>query len=686
MLTGKQKAIVANNNDFCHNKINKKHLCYLWNVPKNNTGALFCWLFNKFMLKSTMYQNDFSEIIKEEKKLAEKQMKLNYKKTILTGFGFLATSIAWAIYDPYITKILNKILSESDFITKLSNAIADAVPWIGEFSEAQGNAVSLGGGFTLVPLFIGIIMTFDNIFGVIFQPSFGKLSDNCHSKLGKRRPFIVTCAPISAILFALIPVVALNTSGAMQLPLTMITVILFVFSMSLWRAPVVALMPDLTPPELRSEGNAVINLMGGIGSAVGMVAGTLGIILCTIFTGHSKAEITADETLSFPYVFIVGSVVMIIGMLVLLFFVKEEDTSIKLKGELNQYADAKAKKKAAKEEAKAQKAALKAIKLSKAERKSLIFMLGTLFFLFCAANAITTFFSLFAQEILHMITSKATIVMLIFAVCSGVAALPAGKMGKKVGRKKTIMAGLAVFLAAFVVFFGVFVGMLGSKNLTINNYVKVNNTYIAIDDNINAYNAEVSDLAEAEGRELADDEVLNMAGYVAYKTEGTDVAGHYAEFDKYLVENAGEGIYDAVVTVAKEVLVNGEDVDFANALTVVTETVDSVTKILQILIYPVLVLAGAANMFITVNTLPLVLEIGGVEKVGTFTGYYYTATFSAQIASPIIYGFIRMFAGTYMSLFYYSPIMFAIAIILIMFVKHGEAIPDAVIKEAEQEG
>ena len=90
-------------------------------------------------------------------------------------------------------------------------------------------------------------------------------------------------------------------------------------------------------------------------------------------------------------------------------------------------------------------------------------------------------------------------------------------------------------------------------------------------------------------------------------------------------------------------------------------------------------------MFITVNTLPLVLEIGGVEKVGTFTGYYYTATFSAQIASPIIYGFIRMFAGTYMSLFYYSPIMFAIAIILIMFVKHGEAIPDAVIKEAEQE-
>ena len=33
--------------------------------------------------------------------------KLNRKRTILTGFGFMASSIAWAIYDPYITKILN---------------------------------------------------------------------------------------------------------------------------------------------------------------------------------------------------------------------------------------------------------------------------------------------------------------------------------------------------------------------------------------------------------------------------------------------------------------------------------------------------------------------------------------------------------------------------------------------------
>lgn len=637
--------------------------------------------------------------------MAEKnaKAKLNYPKTILTGFGFLATSIAWAIYDPYITKILNKILSESDLIARWSETLGNAIPWIGKFAEAQGEStVALTGGFTLVPLFIGIIMTFDNIFGVIFQPTFGKLSDNCHSRLGKRRPFIVSCAPISAVLFTLIPIVSLNiptwltqlqasrgieltptAEDAIILASTMFVVILFVFSMSLWRAPVVALMPDLTPPHLRSEGNAVINLMGGVGSAVGMVAGTLGIALCTIFAGYTKAEIKANETLSFPYVFIIGSIVMIIGMLVLLFFVKEEDTSIKLKGEMNQYADAQAKKRAEKEAAKAHKAALKAEKLTGAERKSLIFMLGCLFFLFCGTNAITTFFSLFAQEILHMITSEATFIMLIFAVCSGAAALPAGKLGKKFGRKKTILAGISVFLSAFIVFFAVFLVMLGGKDLSIKNYVEVNNAYIAVNDQINNYNSEVSDAAKEAGRDVAENEVITMDTYIEYKQgKAVDGAEYYALFDEYFAENAGTPTETAVIGVAESVLAL-ENADFGSALAAISDSVAGITKILRVLIYPVLILGGAANMFITVNTLPLVLDIGGVAKVGTFTGYYYTATFSAQIAAPIVYGFIRMFAGTYMSLFYYSPIMFALAICFLVFVKHGESkITDDMIKEA----
>ena len=480
----------------------------------------------------------------------EKNGKLHTWHTILTGFAFLTTSIAWAIYDPYITKILNRLLTESVWITNLSAKLNEAFPVLAKFAETQGQDVNVaGGGITLVPLFIGVIMTFDNIFGVIFQPTFGKLSDRCRSKLGKRRPFIVYGAPVSAILFALIPWIALKST----LPVTMIFIILFVFSMSLWRAPAVALMPALTPSHLRSEGNAIINLMGGVGSVIGMVAGTL---VSAIYLGVTGVKVTTEneQFTSFPYVFLLGAVVMIIGMLVVRIFVKEP-SSLEEVAANNQYADEKAAKKA-------EKAARKAEKLSKGERKSLIFMLGGLFFLFCGTNAITTFFALFAEEVLGKSTGEATIMTTLFAVCSAAAAIPAGKMGKKIGRKKTILIGLIVFMAVFLL------------------YVLTQ----------------------------------NMA-----------------------------------------------------------------------LIWVALVLGGAANMLITVNTLPLVLDIGGIEKVGTFTGYYYTATFSAQIASPIIYGIVRMFTGSYMSLFVYSPIMFILSIACILFVKHGEAVPQEIVDKIEEE-
>ena len=187
------------------------------------------------------------------------------------------------------------------------------------------------------------------------------------------------------------------------------------------------------------------------------------------------------------------------------------------------------------------------------------------------------------------------------------------------------------------------------------------------------------------------EEALSVETYLAYKqgeTKFEDEAINcdaYEKFDALLVEKNGTAVYDGIIAVANEILLDEDTASFEHALAAIIETVDDVTSILRVLIYPVLVLGGAANMFITVNTLPLVLEIGGVEKVGTFTGYYYTATFSAQIASPIVYGFIRMFAGTYMSLFYYSPIMFLLAIILIMFVKHGEAVPQEIIDKIEEE-
>ena len=607
---------------------------------------------------------------------APKKQKLNYKLTILTGFGFMASSIAWAIYDPYVTKILNRLLSSSDFVTNLSAKLNEALPWLANLARAQGEDVGFGTSITLVPLFIGIIMTFDNVFGVIFQPTFGKLSDRCHSKLGKRRPFIVTGAPISAVLFALIPIVALKTNSVVA---TMVTIILFVFVMSLWRAPVVALMPDLTPPELRSEGNAVINLTGSVGSLIGMVAGTIASFIYVALFGQYT-----DEAQTFPIVFIIGSVVMVIGSLVLLFFVKEEDTSIKVKADKNQILDAKAKRAAEKAAKKAEKEERKKQKLTKAERKSLVFMLFSLFFLFCAANAITTFFSLFAAEILHLKTAKATILMAIFGLCAGAAAIPAGKLGTKWGRKKTIMAGLCTFLAVFVVFFGVFTVMLASDGLSSGKYVAANKVYANIESAMNDINTANKKAAEKdEGLTYT---MLDLAGYVEYLKAPSE-SSPYAAVDASLTEStSGAYSHESLITTSREIL--GKDVadgDYAAAMENIMEAVDGVVKILGVLIFPVLILGGAANMFITVNTLPLVLEIGGLEKVGTFTGYYYTATFSAQIASPIVYGFVAMVSGTYMSLFYYCPIAFLLCMFCILFVKHGEAIPQEIVDKIEEE-
>ncbi len=607
---------------------------------------------------------------------APKKQKLNYKLTILTGFGFMASSIAWAIYDPYVTKILNRLLSASDFVTNLSAKLNEALPWLASLARAQGEDVGFGASITLVPLFIGIIMTFDNIFGVIFQPTFGKLSDRCHSKLGKRRPFIVTGAPISAVLFTLIPIVALKTNSVAA---TMAVIILFVFVMSLWRAPVVALMPDLTPPELRSEGNAIINLTGSVGSLIGMVAGTIASVIYVALFGQYT-----DESQTFPIVFMIGSVVMVIGSLVLLFFVKEEDTSIHIKADKNQEMNAKARRAAEKAAKKAEKEAKKAIKLSKAERKSLIFMLFSLFFLFCASNAITTFFSLFAAEILHLKTAKATILMAIFGLCSGLAAIPAGKLGTKWGRKKTIMAGLCTFLAVFVVFFGVFTVMLASDGLSSGKYVAANKVYANIESAMNDINTANKKAAETDSGETY--VTLDLEGYVEYLKNPSEESP-YAQVDASLKESTNGGYsHESLIATSRDVLEKDvADDDYAAAMTNIMEAVDGVVKILGVLIFPVLILGGAANMFITVNTLPLVLEIGGLEKVGTFTGYYYTATFSAQIASPIVYGFVAMVSGTYMSLFYYCPIAFLMCMFCILFVKHGEAIPQEVVDKIEEE-
>jgi len=539
-------------------------------------------------------------------KAADGKPRLDYPKTILTGFGFMATMIAWAIYDPYVTKILNRLLTDSPLVARWSEHIGN-IAFLEPFmaiNTAEGS--NPAGAFTLVPLFIGIIMTFDNVFGVVFQPLFGRLSDSCHSRFGKRRPFIMIGAPISALLFALIPFMN-------SLPSVMACVILFVFVMSIWRSPVVALMPDLTPPELHSSGNAVINLVGtGGGTVLGMAVGM--VIKKVYMATNGIPEDAYVESDTFPYVFIFGAVIMVICTLVVSLFVKEKDSRLLSTDVLasREYKERKAAEKKARAEEKAER---KAMTLSRGEKISLGFMLACLFFQFAATNSVQTFFALFADEILHRDVNSATALTITLAVSAGAAALPSGWLGRKLGRKKTILAGMGLFMAAFAIFFAALVATTRAHGVGINAYVGMN--------------ASLLDAARAAGVSIG----------------------------SFMSQNP---------------LLPG-----------VTE-VTAVLDMINTLIFPVLALAGFGTMMVTVNTLPLVLEIGGVKRIGTFTGLYYTATFSAQIAAPITFGFFRMFSGSYISLFYFCPIMLVLSLVMLLFVRHGEAVPQELIDQAEQ--
>lgn len=95
----------------------------------------------------------------------------------------------------------------------------------------------------------------------------------------------------------------------------------------------------------------------------------------------------------------------------------------------------------------------------------------------------------------------------------------------------------------------------------------------------------------------------------------------------------------------------------------------SIPAVLFALFY---LIAGFGLIIANVNTFPMVTELSTAETVGQYTGYYYVATMSAQAITPAIGGAI-MDAGGNQYLFLYSAVCIVIAIVLMLFVKHGDS-------------
>ena len=88
-------------------------------------------------------------------------------------------------------------------------------------------------------------------------------------------------------------------------------------------------------------------------------------------------------------------------------------------------------------------------------------------------------------------------------------------------------------------------------------------------------------------------------------------------------------------------------------------------------LYVLFTLVGIGWAFINVNSLPMVLEMCKGSEVGKFTGLYYTFSMSAQIATPIVAGWLLEHIS-YKALFPYAAIFALASFFTMAFVKHGD--------------
>ncbi len=386
-------------------------------------------------------------------------MKLNYKRTVLVGMAFFLILAFWQAYDAIVPLILTN-------------------------------------HFGLPQTVSGAVMSIDNVLAVFMLPLFGAISDKVCTKMGKRTPFILigTIAAVLAFVFLAITDVwqfnhlidagirdrydaaqsALNVANQMLadaeaagsavnieyanaviagintqidairadvLELTMdnlLPLISFIgvllaalIAMATFRSPAVALMPDITVKPLRSKANAIINLTGTAGAilvlALGMVFGTSSKMGMT-YLGYVLAVIA----------------IMMLGLIIFMTTVREKKWAAEMESESVRLGlDAPDEPETARGDAR---------KLTKSERTSLLLILGSVALWYIGYNSITSKYSVYATNILGFDFNLTLIIAQVAAIISYI---PVGMISSKVGRKKSILAGVAMLTTAF--FAGVFI-------------------------------------------------------------------------------------------------------------------------------------------------------------------------------------------------------------------------------------
>ncbi len=415
-------------------------------------------------------------------------LKLNYKKTIFVGLAFFLISLFWQAYDSIIPKMLIDKFGMSQFwsgvIMAFDNILAlFMLPLFGTLSDktktkrGRRTPFIIVGTIIAATALIGLacvdnvqLKNIDTISAVVDREDKGyseameilydadleysvegertKLSDNFtkeefvgkwesikagvdySSKEGKKlAEDEYSSFEVDYITPARKAYAAECTSAAPSILVVFISVLLVVLiAMATFRSPAVALMPDVTPKPLRSKANAVINLMGTFGGIIVLV---LGMVF-----GTGKPVNALMNYM--PFFALVGGI-MLVALVIFLIKVNEP----KLVREMEETSEKYGIVDVEENEKKSTGG-----KLSKPQLRSLFFILASVILWYMGYNAVTSKYSVYAGNVLQLDYNMTLIIAQAAAVCAYV---PAGIVASKIGRRKTILAGI-VFLA--VAFFG----------------------------------------------------------------------------------------------------------------------------------------------------------------------------------------------------------------------------------------
>lgn len=340
-------------------------------------------------------------------------MKLNYKRTVLIGLAFLSICAFWQMYDSIIPLILQN---------------------------------TFGIGETLT----GAIMAADNVLAIFLLPLFGALSDKTDTRFGKRMPFIVTGTVLAVIFLMLLPV----ADRQVNVVLFIISLFALLVSMGLYRSPAVALMPDLTPNKLRSKGNAIINLMGAVG-------GVYTLIMIKLLVGKGDRP-------DYMPLFVSVAALMAISVGILAITISEKKIKAKVADEIRAYEDSTGLKvetedtieeeqllEAEKDGSDEGRGKTVKMQMPPEVKRSMAFLLASIFLWFTAYNAVTTAFSRYTKVVWHLEGGGFADCLMVATVAAILSYVPIGNLAGKIGRKKTILVGIVLmsicyFAAIFV--------------------------------------------------------------------------------------------------------------------------------------------------------------------------------------------------------------------------------------------